>query len=283
MLKHASLIETGVDKLVKLVTQRRRISIPSAAAALGVSTAVIEEWADFLEEEGIINLEYSFATTYLSQSKAGGKDLLKKAKEFHHAKDILTRNIETALATIHMDMILVHELKNEIFILKKGFGNHAESIGKQIADLEHFAGKKKTLDRKFLNLRGKFRQALSTKVSEKETVLFKSIKELVRKEEETVDQTVAIEKRLGKSFKALFDKREEMEKRIKDIETTYASLGTILGGLLKKIQVSSKGNRVLDSKKYIAELEDAFKKTERDRKLFRNDVKQLMSRVGKYF
>ena len=48
-----SIIETGVDKLVNLVNTSGRISSLDAAKELGVSSAVIMEWADFLEEEGL--------------------------------------------------------------------------------------------------------------------------------------------------------------------------------------------------------------------------------------
>ncbi len=58
-------IETGVDKLVKLVEAKKKISTSEAAKLLGASNAVIDVWADFLEEEGIISLEYKLATTYL--------------------------------------------------------------------------------------------------------------------------------------------------------------------------------------------------------------------------
>ena len=50
----SSIIETGVDKLVSLINAKGRVSSQDAAIQLGVSTIVIMEWADFLEEEGIL-------------------------------------------------------------------------------------------------------------------------------------------------------------------------------------------------------------------------------------
>ena len=57
-----SLLKTGVDRLVSLIQEKKRISVPEAAKELGVSQIVVEEWADFLEEDGIISIEYKFAT-----------------------------------------------------------------------------------------------------------------------------------------------------------------------------------------------------------------------------
>ena len=53
-----SVIETGVYKLVKLVKQRGKIALSDASMELGLSTSVIQEWVDFLEDEGIISIEY---------------------------------------------------------------------------------------------------------------------------------------------------------------------------------------------------------------------------------
>ena len=43
-------IETGVDKLVKLVAKEKKIELGEAAKQLGVSPTVVQEWADFLDE-----------------------------------------------------------------------------------------------------------------------------------------------------------------------------------------------------------------------------------------
>ena len=60
-----SVIETGVDKLLKLIERKTKLTIEEAAKTLGVSTNVIQEWADFLEEEGIVSIEYTLTHTYL--------------------------------------------------------------------------------------------------------------------------------------------------------------------------------------------------------------------------
>ena len=65
----SSIIETGVDKLVSLVNTNGRVSSPDAASKLGVGTNVIMEWADFLEEEGIISIEYKFTKPFLIARK----------------------------------------------------------------------------------------------------------------------------------------------------------------------------------------------------------------------
>jgi len=60
-----SSIETGVDKLVALVKEKRKVSLDEAAKTLFVDKNTVQEWADFLEEEGVIEIKYGFAKTFL--------------------------------------------------------------------------------------------------------------------------------------------------------------------------------------------------------------------------
>ena len=69
MAIESSVIETGVDKLVNIVKERGRIALTDAAKELGVSTTVIQEWVDFLEDEGIISVEYKFTKPFLVERK----------------------------------------------------------------------------------------------------------------------------------------------------------------------------------------------------------------------
>ena len=76
-----SIIETGVDKLVKIVKERGKIALVDAAKELGVSTTVIQEWVDFLEDEGIISVEYKLTKPFLVDRKLTKKEIESKAKD----------------------------------------------------------------------------------------------------------------------------------------------------------------------------------------------------------
>lgn len=52
------LFRTGADELVDLVKKKGRISLGTAAKELGVSKAVIEDWAYYIEtSEGTLHIE----------------------------------------------------------------------------------------------------------------------------------------------------------------------------------------------------------------------------------
>ena len=98
-----SVIETGVDKLVNLVNLKERIPSADAAKELGVSTAIVMEWADFLEEEGIIKVEYKFTKPFLVARKLAKKDVEEKAKEFSGKKDVFVRKAEVSLSFLERE------------------------------------------------------------------------------------------------------------------------------------------------------------------------------------
>jgi len=51
-----TFIKSGVDLLVELLKKRKKIYIKEAARELGVSVAVVEEWAYYLEEQEILSI-----------------------------------------------------------------------------------------------------------------------------------------------------------------------------------------------------------------------------------
>ena len=51
-----TFIKRGVDLLVELLKKRKKIYIKEAARELGVSVAVVEEWAYYLEEQEILSI-----------------------------------------------------------------------------------------------------------------------------------------------------------------------------------------------------------------------------------
>ncbi len=50
--------ETEVDAFLRLVKERKKISLKAAASALGESEVVVEEWATILDRSGLVRLVY---------------------------------------------------------------------------------------------------------------------------------------------------------------------------------------------------------------------------------
>jgi hypothetical protein len=58
-------ITTAVDSLVELINDKKKISLENASKELGLPEHIVNEWAIFLEEEGIIKIDYKLSTPFL--------------------------------------------------------------------------------------------------------------------------------------------------------------------------------------------------------------------------
>ncbi len=61
-------IRTGVDSLVDLIKQKHNISLEEASKTLGVPSAVINDWAEYLEGEKVISIQYKGTTPFLTEA-----------------------------------------------------------------------------------------------------------------------------------------------------------------------------------------------------------------------
>ncbi len=59
------IVTTGVDALISLLRTRKLVSVEEAAKLIHVRESIMQNWVDFLIEEGIIGVEYKFITPYI--------------------------------------------------------------------------------------------------------------------------------------------------------------------------------------------------------------------------
>ncbi len=217
-------IETGVDKLVSLIENRKRVSTTEAAKALGVSTAVIDEWADFLEEEKLISIEYKLATTYLVERKLSKKEVVKKAKEFHGSKDAFVRKIETALVSMDRDTAGLEKLKEQFTGLKKEIGSDIDHVRDELRELENYEKLKKNIDRQMYEQQREYKKKTDEIEKElmKERSKFKEIiddidVEKIRLQEEK-SELLSLREQEAKMLSKLDDFRQAVKQIRKSIE-----------------------------------------------------------------
>lgn len=75
-------LETGVDKLLKLINEKKRIPTYKVIGILKVSPELVREWVEFLEDEGLIHVEYKFSIQYLVS-----KEYLKEKKKIKETSE----------------------------------------------------------------------------------------------------------------------------------------------------------------------------------------------------
>ncbi len=62
-------IKTKVDELIELLEKVDYIKLVDAAKQLNIPLKVLQDWVDFLTEEGLIGIEYKFTTPYIFLNK----------------------------------------------------------------------------------------------------------------------------------------------------------------------------------------------------------------------
>ena len=219
MPRENSVIETGVDKLVEIIRAKKRVSIQDAAKSLGVGPIVVEEWADFLEEEGIISIEYKFATPYLVERKATKEEVEKKEKDFHSKREGFIRKAEVTLAVLDREGEDFQKFRNSFEKLKKDLGTDLSHVESELQQLEKYEALKNNIDKQIIDQEKEFRAKLDSYEAEikREEEKYQNIIEEVDKEEEKLDK-----ERLENL--SLREKEMQLKKRLSEFEDNIAKI-----------------------------------------------------------
>ena len=215
-----SIIETGVDKLVKLVNTKGRIAASDAAKELGVGMSVIMEWTDFLEEEGIINIEYKFTKPYLVARKIAKKDVQEKAKEFSGKKEGFIRKAEVSLSFINRESNKLKTLKEEFDKIKRDLGFDIGNIKNELQELTKYEQLKIDLDKQMEDQKRSSVDKLQeiTKQVLREKKKYQYILTEIKKEEEVLERDKVEANSIEESQKLIKDRLNSLKKIIEKVE-----------------------------------------------------------------
>ena len=154
-------IETGVDKLVDLINHKKKISTADAAKEMGVSIPVIQEWAEFLEDEGIITIEYKLSRTYLCERQLSRPEVEKKATEYTAKKDAFTGRVEAAISSLRKEAEGFEQIKEEFKKLKEMIGGDIDQVREELQELRHYEDLKKNIDKDIIQQRLDYQDMLA--------------------------------------------------------------------------------------------------------------------------
>ena len=250
-------IETGVDKLVELISQVKSVSIDDAAKKLGISKVVIQEWADFLEEEKLITIEYKFSKTILKERKLSEKEVKEKQKEYSSEKDAFVRKVESSLKSLDGDSIGLEKIKKEFDNLKKDLGTEIVKVEKEVKDLEKYEYLKQNLDKE-----------IQKQIAEFHEIIDASHKDIdaEQKRHQGLLQDLEIEKRefqvKEKRILSLEEKEAELMKRIQEIVVVAKDVEKRIGS--EKTSLTDSEKKILNLQKVVTEIEGAITKKKKD-------------------
>ena len=215
-----SIIETGVDKLVNLINSKEKVAADEAAKELGVSTTVVMEWSDFLEEEGIINIEYKFTKPFLIARKTAKKDVQEKAKEFEGKKDVFIRKAEVSLNFLEKESVKLKSLKEEFEKIKKDLGIDIGGIKDELAELQKYEQLKIDLDKKVEEQKKSSMSKLQeiTEQISKEKNKYQEILEQIKEEESVLEKDKGEARSIEESEKLIKEKLDGIRQIISSVE-----------------------------------------------------------------
>jgi chromosome segregation ATPase len=138
-------LETGVDKLVAIISTSKRISLDEASKKLGVGANVVQEWAEFLEKEKLITLEYSLSKIWLCEKKLSKIEVKGMAKEISSEKDAFARKIDTAIKSLENETAGFEEIKRQFVRIQSQVKDEITVVEKELSDLDKFTKLKESI------------------------------------------------------------------------------------------------------------------------------------------
>jgi len=129
-------ITTAVDSLVKLVNDKKRISVEDASKELGIPMNILNEWAGFLDQEKIIHIEYKFTTPYLTTVKETKKETQDKSEGSKDTIDLVIRRLGVTLNFIEKSNPKTDRQRKQKSFLMRKIGEVIELAKKGKVDKE---------------------------------------------------------------------------------------------------------------------------------------------------
>lgn len=214
-----SIIETGVDRLIGLVKKKGKISFQDASEELGVGINLVEEWADFLDEEGLVSIQYKLTTPYIVERNLTKKETLAKAEEFYEKKDTFINRAEAMLSIIDREAKELQDIKASSEQIRKSMGLDFTKVKSELEELEKYEALKEQLHKKIQEKEQEFKEKMAELTNQilneqrKYEDLLKSVQEEETKIEREKLDVQSIEEKEG----LLFIKLKEFEDMIKNL------------------------------------------------------------------
>jgi hypothetical protein len=123
----SEVVKTGVDELLELLTHSSKIPITEVATKLKMDAGIVQAWADFLVEEGIIGIEYKFTTPYIYLNKTVDKkteEKIEKKEEYsvqHFKKEFWERARAGNMPETQIEQLWKNHVVQALDLLKKYF------------------------------------------------------------------------------------------------------------------------------------------------------------------
>lgn len=224
------LISTGVDQLINVVFNKKKVKLEEVATELGLSESVIQEWVKILEDEGLVRMEYSFTTPYLVWA---GQDFKEPEglKDVKSERDQLADEVEGFINKVTGELKGVKSNKKKLDSLLKDISNFDSNVSKASKDLKSIRlnvtknadsiknliksveDESKEFNEKYTNYENKLKEVSSS--YKKDST---KIKSLVKEYETNKSELDKLVNNLNKEIDSLNKQMKELKKMSSDID-----------------------------------------------------------------
>ena len=267
------LISTGVDALIKLIYEKKKIGLEEAAKILELPFQTVEDWAQALEDEGIIRIDYQFTKVFLIWAKEGEYKLLEEIGDVSAQKENLLEMINTIKERIKIRSEELELIEKEYKKILDMFDPKITEIQKRIKSIKEFESKAEEIY-----------QTHKSKIEDIENDLESLLKHLQEKEKEWeklsdelkspkyqavgVEMLKDFETKLKTKVDTAVKRLDELSEEIKKQKSAYADISSVT----EKIKLAEKD--IEEIKKLNTETEAKISKIKEKQELLEKSLKK---------
>ncbi|MCF7865940.1 hypothetical protein K9M18_00710 [Candidatus Woesearchaeota archaeon] len=239
-------ITTGVDRLIKLLNQKNKVTLEEVAIELNLEEETVQEWLELLEKEGLVKITSNLSKTWIESNKIEKKIVENAAGEIQSKKEAFARKIEIAIKTLNKDTSGFEEVKREFLSIQSRIKDELDTARKEMKELEQYDKLKKNINKEIEEQQKTYAQF--TKAYENQIADFTK-KELqiinrLKKEEDNADK---LEKSVNELLKTKKAAEETITKAVEDLKTVAKEIGKEMNQISKtEKSIKSIKNELVD-------------------------------------
>ncbi len=223
-----------------------------------MSEKTIESWAAFLEEEGLITIEYKFTNVYLVKKKTSFKELEKKSKTVAVEKTTFEEQSHSMIG--YLDK-LEEQIKNLSELINK---TDIQKIASgEVKELKELEAEKYKIDKQLIDMS----QELLEKLQNIDEHLSQEKEEVQKTYEETLTQLIDVGK--------ILSIEEEQFNIIKQNEKSFDKKVAIIGELIDEKISKLEGQKSGLSQEFRAKIKNAVERYKSLKKELHEDKRRL--------
>lgn len=216
------LIVTGVDALIRLVKDKNEIELIDAASQLKLPIQTVREWAQVLEDEGLISVKYKLAKSYLCWVQPTKEQIEEERYSFSEEKSSLSQELS------QLDSNLDSE-KQSLENLRTSFNQLYESLYPKLKELDERTKSISSVEKKETEISPKYTSKLNeilSKLDDLDSMLVFTQSQLTKTRKEILENSVTPDE--VSSLKAVKAEISAINTKLSDLEEkAYSTIKTL--------------------------------------------------------